>query len=142
MDNPRTPPASEPIPEVAVMKRLNERLGSVTSPLMEGDNLAILLCGIYDNPDQENEDDTGWTPDAVAGCDEVLAAIRAHYAPAAALLSAQAVMLEEARKAMRDIKPYLEWTVSDESPGHHPTMPSAVGAFLDAFAKLEASHVG
>ena len=103
MDNPRTPPASEPIPEVAGNMVMWAKV--------------IRTEGIY--------------PGMAADLDQ-----------AAALLSAQAVMLEEARKAMRDIKPYLEWTVSDESPGHHPTMPSAVGAFLDAFAKLEASHVG
>lgn len=41
-------------------------------------------------------------------------------------------------KAMRRILPYLEWTISDESPGYHPTMPSAVAAFKDA---LEQSKV-
>ncbi len=46
---------------------------------MEGDNLAVLLCSYFDNPDQPNDDETGWTPDAISGCEEVLAAIRAHY---------------------------------------------------------------
>lgn len=32
-------------------------------------------------------------------------------------------------KACRNIRPYLIWTIGDESPGYHPTMPSAVGAF-------------
>lgn len=35
--------------------------------------------------------------------------------------------------AALDITPYLRWTIGDESPGHHPTMPSAVGAFMTAF---------
>ncbi len=35
-------------------------------------------------------------------------------------------------KAMRYILPYLKWTISDESPGHHPTLPSAVDAFRAA----------
>lgn len=37
------------------------------------------------------------------------------------------------RSAAQRISPYLTWTLSDESPGHHPTMPSAVGAFFDSF---------
>ena len=36
-------------------------------------------------------------------------------------------------KAGRHILPYLRWTIGDESPGHHPTMPSAVVAFEEAF---------
>lgn len=64
-------------------RRLFERLGGVSSPKMEGDNLAILLCGYFDNPDQEDDDENGWTLDAVTGCDEVLDAIRAHFQPLA-----------------------------------------------------------
>jgi hypothetical protein len=37
------------------------------------------------------------------------------------------------REAADYIAPYLIWTVGDESPGHHPTMPSAVSAFLWSF---------
>lgn len=36
-------------------------------------------------------------------------------------------------KAARSIIPYLDWTISDESPGHHPTMPSAVAEFKEVF---------
>lgn len=61
------------------VKDLGIRLGGIRTERMDGDNLAILLCGYFDNPDQENDDETGWTPDAVSGCDEVLAAIRKHY---------------------------------------------------------------
>jgi hypothetical protein len=32
-----------------------------------------------------------------------------------------------------NIMPYLIFTIGDESPCHHPTMPSAVGAFMEAF---------
>ena len=39
---------------------------------------------------------------------------------------------EKLREAGRRIAPYLRWTISEESPGHHPTMPSAVSAFLAA----------
>jgi hypothetical protein len=40
---------------------------------------------------------------------------------------------ERFREAADRIAPYLIYTVGDESPGHHPTMPSAVGAFLHVF---------
>lgn len=60
-------------------KRIDASLGGITTPRMNGDNLAVLLCSYFDNPDQPNEDETGWTADAMAGCEEVLAAIRLHY---------------------------------------------------------------
>jgi hypothetical protein len=41
--------------------------------------------------------------------------------------------IEHLRKAADYISPYLLYTVGDESPGHHPTMPSAVAAFHVAF---------
>ena len=41
--------------------------------------------------------------------------------------------IEGLREAADFISPYLRWTVSDESPGHHPTMPSAVAAFHCSF---------
>ena len=40
---------------------------------------------------------------------------------------------ERLRKAADYIEPYLRWTISDESPGHHPTMQSAVAAFNASF---------
>jgi hypothetical protein len=45
--------------------------------------------------------------------------------------------LDEAVQEMCQIKPYLNWTVSDESPGYHPTMPSAVGRFNAALARIK-----
>lgn len=43
------------------------------------------------------------------------------------------VRLGKQERAALRILPYLRWTVGPESPGHHPTMPSAVAAFQDAF---------
>jgi hypothetical protein len=39
-------------------------------------------------------------------------------------------------KAARGILPYAEWTIGDESPGHHPTMPSAVASLVSALAAV------
>lgn len=41
--------------------------------------------------------------------------------------------IERLRKAADYISPYLRYTIGEESPGHHPTMPSAVAAFHVAF---------
>lgn len=72
-----------------LVERLNERLGGVETPMMQGDNLAVMLCSFFDNPDQEPgcDDDCGWTADALAGCNEVLEATRAHYAPLATAIT-------------------------------------------------------
>ncbi|CAH1689439.1 conserved hypothetical protein [Hyphomicrobiales bacterium] len=62
--------------------------------------------------------------------------------------------IQSLEKAADRIMPYLRYTVGPESPGHHPTMPSAVGAFsyavkadaglndriVGAIAKQVASH--
>lgn len=52
-------------------------------------------------------------------------------------ISAERDILKEENQKLRDaadrISPYLRWTISDESPGYHPTMPSAVAAFHATF---------
>ncbi len=59
-----------------------EQVMNVSTPLMGGDNLAVLLCSHFDNPDQESDDDCGWSPDAIAAYDQIKAAVEAHFAPA------------------------------------------------------------
>jgi len=48
--------------------------------------------------------------------------------------------LETARGAMRRIMPYLTFTIGEESPGHHPTMPSAVAAFKEALSAINTQE--
>ena len=55
---------------------------------------------------------------------------------AIALTEAEAKLVK-AREAMGNIEPYLVWAVSAESPGWHPTMPSAVAEFSACLAELE-----
>lgn len=38
--------------------------------------------------------------------------------------------LKKLRDVCRRLSPYLKWTISGESPGYHPTMPSIVNDFL------------
>lgn len=61
------------------LKKANERLPGVETPLMRGDNLAVCLCSFFDDGDKETEDDTGWSEAARRGYEEVIAAIRRHY---------------------------------------------------------------
>lgn len=50
-------------------------------------------------------------------------------------LRAEVARLE---KAGRYLMPYLTWTIGAESPGYHPTIPSAVAAFRAALEGAEA----
>ncbi len=61
------------------LRRDGDRVASVSTPRMQTDNLAIILCNQFDNPDQQSDDDTGWTPDAVEGCDEAIGAVVAYF---------------------------------------------------------------
>jgi len=54
-------------------------------------------------------------------------------------------LVGELIKQARYIRPYLNWTIGAESPGYHPTMPSAVAAFttaLDALSKAKDTPHG
>jgi hypothetical protein len=39
-------------------------------------------------------------------------------------------------KAAESLAPYLKWMLGPESPGYHPTMPSAVAQFNAALARV------
>lgn len=62
------------------LRRDGDRVAGVSTPRMQTDNLAIILCNQFDNPDQQSDDDTGWTPDAIEGCDEAIGAIISYFA--------------------------------------------------------------
>ena len=63
-------------------------------------------------------------------------AIAAHRIASTATLQAENDRLKarvaELEGVGRNIKPYLIFTISEESPGYHPTMPSAVVEFCAA----------
>lgn len=60
------------------VERVKRALAGLSTPMMGGDNLAIVLCSCFENPDQKPDGGHGWTPDAVAGYEEVIdAAARA-----------------------------------------------------------------
>ena len=76
------------------VERLHERLGGVTVPAqMHGDNLAILLCSVFEEEEGE-VDESGWTEAAIVGQEAVLGAIRAHYDPTLRALAARLAAAE------------------------------------------------
>lgn len=60
---------------------------------------------------------------------------RRHERLAADALEELSAEVEMLRDAARNIEPYLMWAISPESPGHHPTMRSAVHEFCAALEK-------
>jgi hypothetical protein len=76
--------------------------------------------------------------DAIAVCPDEIAAQRVFDAltKADSTPVAQGEEVREALRTLRYIVPYLDWTIGSESPGYHPTMPSAVAEFKTALATL------
>ena len=70
-----------------LVERLNISLGGIETPAMNGDNLAVTLCSPFDDGG-EVDDERGWSTAAVAGHDEAIKAIRDHYKPLAAAITA------------------------------------------------------
>lgn len=58
------------------LKQAHDYLPGIETPMMKGDNLAILICTIFDDGD---DDDTGWSKSANIGYKETITAIRDHY---------------------------------------------------------------
>ena len=67
---------------------------------------------------------------------KLAAAFARHRIASTATLQAENVRLKarvaELEGAGRNIKPYLIFTIGKNSPGYHPTMPSAVNEFCAA----------
>lgn len=70
------------------LERAIDRIMGVEVPAMNGDNLAVTLCSVFDDPDQEADDETGWTEAATDGYEQVCAAIRALFDPVVQSLAA------------------------------------------------------
>lgn len=86
-----------------ILRQIFDRIGSVETPMMGGDNLAVTLCSCFENPDQDACDETGWTEDAIKGHDEVLAAIRAHFQPLADLIEQDGRTIEALREEVDEL---------------------------------------
>lgn len=93
----------------ADLEMLHGTLGGITVPsIMHGDNLSITLCTAYDNPDQDADDETGWTPDAISGKESVLSAIKAHYDPALRKLTADRDALKAEKEKLERLRAEIE----------------------------------
>lgn len=78
-----------------IVEQLNNSLPSISTPMMKGDNLAIVLCTVFDDGREETADDNGWSIAARNGYEEVIAAIRDHYKPAADTITALRAEVED-----------------------------------------------
>ena len=82
--------------------RLRILLGGIGTPMMNGDNISILLASHFEN-DEQDVNENGWTSDAIKGCVEVLDAIHAHYSDACASVQKERDELREMLGELRDL---------------------------------------
>jgi hypothetical protein len=130
------------------IERLREGLGGVTSPKMQGDNLAILLCSHFDNPDQ-GEDENGWTEDAIAGMYEVLDAIHQHYAKHIDALEARVEeersyidnAVSKAPEPLRQLGEYLAGLLDEDQWPHAERYLNAAAIAAEAAERALAEAV-
>jgi len=89
----------------------------------EEDNLAIMLCTVFDDGGPEDSD-TGWSEAAVAGYEKTRDAIHAHYASALAARDARIAALEAERERLREAlteaADELDAYYTAEYPTDHP----------------------
>ncbi len=71
-----------------------DRVMNISTPVMCGDNLAIVICSHFDDG-EDGDDDCGWSPSAVKAYEQIKAAFEAHFKPAAEAL--QSLAAENAR---------------------------------------------
>ena len=102
-------------------KAIIASLAGIETPQMKGDNLAVTLCSCFENPNQEQGED-GWTPDAIKGYDEVMAAIREHLAPLAAAPNLARLVLEKDAEiaALQAFKNYVHERLDKAGIPTHP----------------------
>lgn len=87
-----------------LLKRLNERLQGISTPLMNGDNLATILCLHFCDGEDYSDHDSGWSKAAVDGCDETISAIQSHCEPLAHELSRLQARVKELEIENSDLK--------------------------------------
>lgn len=84
--------------------KLHETLPGVRTAMMDGYCLAVLLCSYFDDGEPNPDSDNGWSEQAEAGYEEVIAAIRAHYDPAIRALIASEAARKLAEERLREAK--------------------------------------
>lgn len=64
------------------IKSANERMPGISVPASNGDNLAIALCTYFDDGEDPEDEETHWSKAAIEGQEQMVEAIRNHYAEA------------------------------------------------------------
>lgn len=113
-----------------LIENLRFFLPGIMTPMMRGDNLAIVLCSAFDDRDEE-QDENGWSPSALKGYEEVIAAIHSHYADALDRLQADhdAVRREALEAAVRIAERTRDQFLSTQYATNQP-----LGSFSERFA--------
>ena len=81
-------------------RRVHDEIGGIETPCMGGDNLAVTICSYFNDPDQHEDDETGWGKTATNAWEEVEKAIQDHYEPTISQLEAQLEALKKAAQAV------------------------------------------
>lgn len=121
-----TPAATTGIFSNPILDRLRQDGWSVASHFdvvdLNGRSTSVWLfthpCGVYLRGEGATDSEAIAKVEADAVAD-----------PLIGTLVAMRKRIESLEKAAERILPYLRYTIGPESRGHHPTMPSAVGAF-------------
>jgi hypothetical protein len=96
---------------VRQLDRAIERIMGIETVPMGGDNLAILLCSHFDDPDDGSElDDTGWSQSATDAYDEVKQEIAGLFVPVRIAIAAMLPVWQPIESAPRDGTWFLGWT--------------------------------
>lgn len=101
------------------LHRAIERIMGVEIEAMGGDNLAVLLCGHFDDPDDGSDiDDTGWSQSAVDAYDAIKAEIAKLFVPvhtALATAQTEAAELRAEVERLREALRSTQWTVANQN---------------------------
>ena len=83
------------------LDRAIDRIMGVGIEAMGGDNLAVLLCSHFDDPDDGSDmDDTGWSETATNAYEEIKREIEGLFVPVRAELAAKDAEIARLREAL------------------------------------------
>ena len=70
-----------PLPVTQALDRAIDRIMGVEIEAMDGDNLAVMLCGCFDSDDGGEPDDNGWSQSATDAYEEIKQEIAGLFVP-------------------------------------------------------------
>lgn len=110
---------------IRVLGRAIERIMGVEIDAMGGDNLAIILCNAFDDPDGGEMDDNGWSQAATDAYEEIKDEIDGKFVPVREVIAALFRHQVERESRLVDA---LEWIAANYENGHMNHVDFRVGA--------------